>query len=312
MFIYAGQAHTCGIADDATVYCWGNTSEGQCGVDGFATGTTQVGPTKVPNLDRVTELETVKNHTCAVRGVDPSMVCWGSNQYLEDGGYIIHKLGPGADTLKRSAVPIPVDLGSQVLDIGMGYESTYAVAADGHTYGWGLNGKGQIGDGSTDKIIAVPTSVMVQADGADAQGHISSGQRPLLNVRDVLRSDGSDQCAEMSDLEFKTRYVCWGGDDHGELGFGIAGNANFFFANPTTVLPQSASKMVHGEDHACVVVNEGTKTQIWCYGKASFVGNGSTDESLNEPTLAPVVWIPENFTPMMGVNVRSSRDDRFL
>jgi alpha-tubulin suppressor-like RCC1 family protein len=277
--IAAGQGHACGITPDAAVYCWGNTSAGQCGVDpkdAFA-----VGPTKIPGLDHVSQIETVKNHICAVRTVDPTLVCWGSNQYLEDGGYIVHKLGPAAATLKYSATPVAVDLGARVVDVGMGFESTYAVTEDGITHAWGYNGRGQIGSTSTDSVVATPVEVM------------ASASTPLRGATDVLRSDGSDQCAVTHDST-GNHYACWGADDRGELGFGVNGFRNYQFAEPTTVLPASAAKMVHGSDHACITANENGGTEIWCYGRAQFTGSGST-EDVPQTEPAPVVWDPKNF-----------------
>jgi hypothetical protein len=289
--IRAGQGHTCGITTDATVYCWGNTSVGQCGVDGPTSQTTQVGPTMIQGLDHVVELETVKNHVCAVRSADPSLLCWGSNSYDDGGGYVDFKLGPGAGNLTRSAKPVAVDLGSRVVDVGMGFESTYAITADGKLYAWGLNKRGQLGttditvSTTANSPISVPTLVRKQGD-ADASTNTFV---PLLGAVDVLRSDGSDQCARMQD----GTYMCWGGDDNGELGTGQARfDANF--AVLASALPASATKMVHGENHACIAANEDGKAEVWCYGQWDMVGNGSTngnDGARSQLKPTPIEWV---------------------
>ncbi|HVU04591.1 MAG TPA: hypothetical protein VHE30_22690 [Polyangiaceae bacterium] len=272
--IIAGQGQTCGITGDEEVYCWGNTSAGQCGVD--PSQAFEVGPTKIPGLDHVKSVQTVKNHVCAVRSEDPTMVCWGSNLYLEDGGYVVHKLGPGAGDQSYSATPLPVDVGVPVVAIGMGYESTYAVGADGSAYAWGYNGAGQLGIDATDKVIASPTRVM------------ASPGVPFSGVIDMSRSDGSDMCAEVQGVPSPS-YLCWGKDDHGELALNLDGFVRFQYPQPTVVLPAGATGLVRGEDHGCVVVTD-TTTQIWCYGKEQWVANGSVDPQQDQKTPAPITW----------------------
>lgn len=274
--IHAGQGHTCAITPEARVYCWGNTAAGQCGVE--PTDTIQVGPTEIPGLDRVHALETVKNHICAVRTTDPTLVCWGSNQYLEDGGYTVGKLGPAAANKEYSSVPIPVNLGAKVVDVGMSYESTYAVTEDGTTYGWGYNGSGQLGNGSDEKTVAAPTPVMV-----------SPGE-PLKGTINALRTDGSDQCAEVEADDSSSRYLCWGMDHHGELGLGLSYLSFVPFARPASVIPASGRHLVRGEDHGCFVNDERDRVSIWCYGKVRLVANGSIAEEGRQIVAAPIVW----------------------
>jgi len=218
----------------------------------------------------------------------PTLVCWGSNRFDEDGGYVDHKLGPGAADLPYSAVPVPVPVpgGAQVLHVGMSSESTYAVAVDGLTYAWGLNNRRQLGTAADDPVIATPSPVMIVRE--------TELPVPLRGAGDVLRSPGSDQCAKLQDLSLFARYVCWGTDDHGELGLGRAGGTEPL-AKPTTVLPSSAANMVHGEDHACVTVTVNERVEIWCYGLGSVVGNGSIDPAMNQFQAAPIVWDPSNF-----------------
>lgn len=288
--IVAGQGHTCGMTADARVYCWGNTAVGQCGVD--PANALRVGPTQIPGLDHVSTLTTVKNHICAVRTQDPTLVCWGSNQYLEgnqyvESGTIDHKLGPAAATMKFSAVPLPVDLGKKIVAVGMSYESTYAVTDDGAIYAWGLNASMQLGTGLSDPLLAAPTRVM------------AGPTTPLSGAVDMIRSDGSDACAQISDGAGRLQYVCWGANDIGELCRGTPDNHVFPFADSPTVLPPSATNFVRGEDHGCAVVTENARADVWCWGKASWVGRGSFDQLASEPNPQPVEWDPSAFAPAL-------------
>lgn len=282
--IFMGQGHSCGLTAEGTVYCWGNTAAGQCGADpanGYF-----VMPTQIPGLDHVKTVSTVKNHLCAVRTEDPTLVCWGSNQYLEKGGYIDYKLGPSTADTKFSTTAVAVDLGKKVIGAGLSYESTYAVTEDGMVYAWGFNEDGyQLGTGSTEQFLDTPTPVMVDVG------------TPLTNVVELTRSDGSDMCAKIREGSGPAHYVCWGGNDLGELGSGVRGYQIFQYADTPTLLPESSSSLVRGEDHGCAVVATDGRSDVWCWGKRQYTGNGSLDPDLVQPDPTPVKWDPAVTAP---------------
>jgi alpha-tubulin suppressor-like RCC1 family protein len=296
--VATGQGHTCGIAEDKTVYCWGHTGHGQCGSDPDVTGLF-VGPTRVPDLDSVESIVTVKNHTCAVRSKAPTMMCWGSNTYVER-EHVSYKLGPGAGDIAFSPTPIAVDLGVPVIGLGMGYESTYALTEDGRVFAWGLNRAGQLGieGGPNPASVATPALVMVET---------ASGRVPLTGVESLIRSDGSDQCVKMRErLPSGTWFMCWGGDDWGEVGAGTEEGARTNHPYPIAMraLPPEAEQLVRGEDHGCAAVPLGDRTEIQCYGRPGVLGNGSPragDAELPSQWVStPVIWKPENFAPALA------------
>jgi alpha-tubulin suppressor-like RCC1 family protein len=278
------------------VYCWGSTVDGQCGIDGGGTGNRSTTPNRVPAidnshalfLDRVRLIETVANHTCAVRTANPTLVCWGSNRYdMADSfpgpkpGEIIHKLG--ATTRPYSHIPMPIDLG-MVLDIGMSFESTFAIAADGKTYAWGLNRQFQLGIDSGEVAVAKPTPVLVIR---------ASANTPLANVAKVNRTYGAGNCARLHEPLEGSRYACWGTDNHGELGFGVLGGVART-AKSLVVLPPDAepASLVQGEGHACATLSTSTGVEIWCYGDSRFTGTAGVYPRLSP---APLMWKPERF-----------------
>lgn len=103
--VSAGYSHTCALAADGTVYCWGQNDWGQCG-----TGATDAGfsaadvltPTQVQGLTgKALEVEAGTNHTCAlIEG--GSVMCWGA----DDRGQLGQGLVDAA--LDTSAHPQPV------------------------------------------------------------------------------------------------------------------------------------------------------------------------------------------------------------
>jgi alpha-tubulin suppressor-like RCC1 family protein len=297
--VAAGLGHTCALTEQHTVYCWGNTIEGQCGADAAVVGTT-VRARLVEGLDRVVSIETVKHHTCVVRDAAPTMMCWGSNRYLDNGHEVIvdHKLGPGAHGADNSAKPVPVDLGSDVLDIGMGFESTFAVTVDGRLLAWGFYSDGATGtERPADDIVRDPLPVLAQSTRTVA---------PIRFVLNVIRSNGSDQCAEVSDAApYGARYLCWGYNDNGELGYAdpSADGKRFPYGNPVKALPASGKQLVRGHDFACAATHEADADEIWCYGRAGNLGNGDLQVANgvipDQLVAAPVQWVPEHFAPFL-------------
>jgi alpha-tubulin suppressor-like RCC1 family protein len=277
--IRAAGSFTIALAMDGTVFCWGDTTAGQCGLEGSA----PVGPTRVPGLDKVRFIEAVASYSCAVRNAAPSLVCWGDNRR---DGEIIGALGPNAAGLEYSAKPVPVDFidggtSRQVLKIGMGYYSTYAVVAGGTTYGFGWNLDGLLGTDSTERIVSTPMPVVVRG----AQDRTV----PLMGIPTFVRIGALNQCVEVSTSSLGYRYLCWGTDNSGELGLGSIGQTQRYPV-PVSVIPFEARNMVHGEAHACVTLTDDERTEILCYGDGTRVGNGSTGSRAPQTEPAPVVW----------------------
>lgn len=311
--VTAGQGHTCALTTGGTVYCWGDSRAGQCGVD-RSPGPFAVGPTKIEGLDNVVQVETVKDHTCVVRSAAPTMECWGSNSYYDpnndppDGGtrqgIPVGKLGPGAAGLPFSATPVAVDLGMDVIDVGMSYESTNALTVDRTVYAWGLNANDpprpefQLGIQSTALIVTTPTHVLAQ---------YLTAVSTLQNVREIARTDGSDQCVELEATTNRGgRFMCWGQNDQGELGIGTeeALHQSFPIATDALGIPDAATHLVRAESHGCVLVPGKDRTEVLCFGAGARVGNGTVaaneagEKGIPPQVKAlPVVWNPGNFAP---------------
>jgi alpha-tubulin suppressor-like RCC1 family protein len=283
----AGRAHTCAISSDHAVYCWGDNSYGQAGTDPAPTNPF-FGPTRVAGLDNVDGVDTVKDHTCARRSKRPFFMCWGSNSY---DGRIVHKLGPGAEGLTYSSRPSPVEFEYPALDVGMGPESTYAKTAQNHLFAWGLNTRRQLGVTNMDEIIAVPAQVTVR---------VRSGLEPLVDAESVLRSAGFGQCTSVLDrLSFDSSVLCWGENDHGEVGLGEeAGTADISIPTGVRALPIVSRQFVRGEDHACAIADQDGRQQIQCYGAAHLVGDGTTRTGDGSVAVrwqgTPLLWKPEH------------------
>merc|ERR1712154_263450 len=114
--VATGMYHTCAIADDDTLYCWGSTYYGQVG-DG--TQGNRVLPRKIiiNGGMKIKQLALGADHTCVIL-YDDSLWCWGKNTSGQ--------LGNGTTKNRYFATMINVGNGRHVTQIGLGYFHTCA------------------------------------------------------------------------------------------------------------------------------------------------------------------------------------------
>lgn len=141
--------HVCAIAS-GKVYCWGGGGRGQSGPPGHGRFSAHLQPVQVNGLPGVPlRIEVGLAHSCAL--VDDNgnrkVYCWGDNRSGQ--------LGTNSTTIKKSNNPVPVYVGvgglpptESVVDISAGANRSCAIMTNKHSYCWGLNDNGQIGDGT--------------------------------------------------------------------------------------------------------------------------------------------------------------------
>lgn len=298
--VTAGKGHTCALSTTGGVHCWGWNHVGQSGVDpepdrqGNATKDS-VPPSAVPlDMPQVRSVVSNKNHNCALTA--GGVYCWGDNRGDYVRPHLSGQIGQDPQVVAYSHMPVLVPLPTDPINVGLGFESSYAVGSDSHVYAWGLNHRGQLGIGTVDpQFTFTPTQVMFDGE---------LGLEPLENITEVYRADGSHQCAKVeSPPAYGSAYVCWGGNDDGELGYGVlpTPGENFPAARPATKIPVDGIGMSHGEDHACIVIPRDpsvalTYNDVWCWGRRQYVGDGTGHPNVGtwppqlEPT--PVLWLP--------------------
>jgi alpha-tubulin suppressor-like RCC1 family protein len=143
--IKSGGEHTCALAEDRRVWCWGNNVFGQLG-DG--TVTTRLKPVAVSGDREFQQLSAGGMHTC---GVDRSnrAWCWGRNE--------LGQLGDGSTVMRRRS-PVEVAGGFVFRGVSAGVEHTCATTTSDVVRCWGSNAFAQLGDGTTTNRT-VPTRV---------------------------------------------------------------------------------------------------------------------------------------------------------
>ncbi|MCZ6688834.1 MAG: chromosome condensation regulator RCC1 [Planctomycetota bacterium] len=161
--VAAGQGHTVALLGDGTVRAWGGNGRGQIG-----DGTTTVRRTPVQVVDPtdptgfltgVTAVTTGSLHTVALLG-DGTLRAWGFNEY--------GRLGDGTTTDSSTPVQVvdpsdPTGLLTGVTAAEAGVWHTVALLGDGTLRAWGLNFKGELGDGTLTSTLT-PVRVVDPSD----------------------------------------------------------------------------------------------------------------------------------------------------
>ena len=187
-------------------------------------------------------------HTCALTTAG-AVKCWGKNSYGQ--------LGNGSDDY-TSNVPVDVTgLNTGVTAIAAGDTFTCAVAA-GAAKCWGINSRGQLGNGSDDYTSNVPVDVTGLNTGVTA-----------------IATGGNHACAVVNGAT-----KCWGMNSYGQLGNG----SDDYTSNvpvDVTGLDTGVTFIAAGDTFTCAVAAGAAK----CWGINSYgqLGNGSDDYTSKVP-----------------------------
>jgi alpha-tubulin suppressor-like RCC1 family protein len=234
----AGGGFTCARLESGRVRCWGSNAYGLLG-DG--TDDARAQPVDVAGLDGATRIavHALGGHVCAQRRVERDVVCWGASG---DG-----ELG----RLENRAWAAPAPVSNPFLDaveIVVGAAHSCARRSAGNVACWGANERGQLGDGTTDRQVE-PTPVVGLADavevaagafhtcarrraggvvcwGANEHGQLGRAPDDRFHTRPEPVA-GLDDAVELALGEAHTcarrrtgAVVCWGANEHGQLGDG--------------------------------------------------------------------------------------------
>ena len=245
-----GQTQGAIIADDNSLWMWGENSYGQVG-----NGTNlSVQGTPVKVLDNVAAVSCGGYHTAAIK-TDGTLWMWGAN-YLG-------QLGIG--NLTDSNVPVKVM--DNVLAVSCGGDHTAVIKTDGTLWMFGCNNTCQLGDGwgmdTTGKSgFQCRTSPVKVLDDVVA---VSCGWKNTA----AIKSDGS--------------LWIWGINGDGQLGNGGTGNDKYngsiVQTTPIKIMEDVDSVSV-GWQHAAAIKTDGS---LWTWGENRYgqLGNGGTGNELD-------------------------------
>ncbi|MFM7767542.1 MAG: T9SS type A sorting domain-containing protein [Bacteroidota bacterium] len=215
---------------------WGNNLYGQLG-----NGST-VSIATLPTYANISNVESVAagwSHCTAVKK-DGTLWTWGYNSSGQ--------LGQSSPALSISQ-PTQVPGLSNVRSVACGHEHTLALKQNGSVYTCGINGQGQLGNGSTN-----PSGTFMQVAGLSNITQVAGGYTHSI----ALKSDG-------------TVWV-WGSNAAGQLGTGnnISYNSpqqNIFLSNVVFIAAAGS--------HSLAIKSDGT---VWAWGKNNYgqLGLGTT------------------------------------
>lgn len=245
--IAAGDSHTCAVRGNGKVFCWGDNAEGQLGIGNTSD---RHRPTLVSGLSGIGWISAGGDTTCAVAKTGEAW-CWGDNPWGNLGG---GDPGPGS-----SQTPVTVSgvSGFASVDVG-GASHTCGAQSTGQALCWGRDNLGQLGRG---------------AGTEDGDPHPSPVAVSGLSDAASIAAGGGHSCA----VRAGGQAVCWGQNDHGQLGRGTADNKPNPFPADVSGLAD-AHTISAGTDFTCTV--RGTDREVYCWGsdESGQLGNNAAGD----------------------------------
>ena len=258
--VSAGALHTCAIDQAARLWCWGRGSSGQLG-PGHLVDTPFPTEVALPSgASQATAVASGNAHSCVLASPDDGLggeiLCFGDNSYGQLGdGTMISRPTPALVSLG------PTGVRATAVTAGGGH--TCAVDVTGQLWCWGRGDSGQLGDGAG---VNQPTPTPVSLPGGPTVRSLSAG--------------GAHTCA----VDQAGGVWCWGANDRGQLGLGVAGAGANMDAPTAVTLPASATGVSAGGVHSCASLGD---AGVWCWGgnDSGQLGDGTT---VDRPTPARV------------------------
>ena len=300
--VAAGRYHTCALAIDGDLYCWGSNNRGQLGASTVDSSRAPLRVIGVPG-DAIA-LTAGLDHTCALFKNNLAY-CWGSNRARQLG-----RDAPGLASVPQFIQPTFLSDGSTPVTgipaIVGGRYHTCLITPLRSLQCWGRNSDGQLGDGTQlprTQPINVPgltgvTAVVLGAEhtcallqtgsvkcwGSNAAGQLGDGTTTEhLAPNDVIGLGGAAVALAAGDnytcaLVQPGGVKCWGNNTAGQLGDGTTTAASF----PVSVagLSSGVVAITAGVEHSCALLQNGGG-KCWGANVTGQLGDGTT---FNRPT----------------------------
>jgi alpha-tubulin suppressor-like RCC1 family protein len=241
--VATGFQMSCGLTATSGVECWGGFGENATLGNGTAQGSSSLVPVQVTGLTSgVAAVAVGGGHACALTNAR-TVWCWGDNIWGE--------LADG--TTNSALVPVQATkLGANVAQVVTGHNITCGLTFDGAVNCAGLNGFGELGNGTTSSTVPPIASFATPVVG------LGNGSGVV-----AIAALGEGGCA----LTSAGAVSCWGENFAGQLGNGTGGTGmgNEFSTVPVSVqgLGSGVTAIAAGNAHACALTSAGT---VLCWG----------------------------------------------
>ncbi|HET9619749.1 MAG TPA: hypothetical protein VFP84_00185 [Kofleriaceae bacterium] len=277
-----GTSHTCAVLGTGDLKCWGDNAVKQLGVadtlnDHLAPVTVVMGNgTAFP--DKFTAVAAGDVHTCGL--IAPGAVwCWGSNAQFQLG------TSPecnGADTGVQAPTKLDFPSAAVIAEIAIRRLSTCARDAAGHTWCWGPNGNGELGNGNQLGGCA-PIAPMGKDPNLNMVGNQLAATQLAIGRQHACALDRSGAA------------LCWGGNFRGQVGApAYTDQLRESVASPYLLPTQvqgvtGARAIAAGDAHTCAVLGDAT---VACWGDNGDGALGGGPVRRTAP-VAPVLACPK-------------------
>jgi alpha-tubulin suppressor-like RCC1 family protein len=267
--IAAGGSHSLALLADGTLGAWGRNYAGQLGQDdsgpddcGAGLGACSTVPVPVPGLTGVVAIAAGGRQSLAALS-NGTVMAWGGNSSGQLGNG--DDTGPDTCDFSGSAcstAPITVPILTGVVDVAAGDSHSLALLSDGSLVGWGSNGYGETGKGSTSADEDSPVQVVDVSGATDIAA--GSGHSFALLDSGVIAG--------------------WGDDEFGEVGNGaIGGGSCQCVKNPTAVgLISNATAIASGAYQGLALLPDGT-IKAWGDDSSGQLGDNNTGTQAPSP-----------------------------
>lgn len=252
--VSVGEQHTVALANDGTVWAWGDNSVGQLG-DGSTSNS--LVPAPVIGLEglEVVQVDAGYSHSVALT-TDGRVFTWGYGFFGQ--------LGNGQSTGSQLPIEVPASVfgNAPIRTVDAGPYTTTAITTDGTAFAWGRGLHGELGDGA-----AVNRNLPVAVDTAA----LAPGER-FVDV-----SSGYEHAVAATD---QGRVLAWGSNVEGQVGNGTTDSASTPQIVDLAATP-AGSAVVDVEAGAFhnLALDEAGRAIAWGSGSRGQLGNGLTESS---------------------------------
>jgi alpha-tubulin suppressor-like RCC1 family protein len=188
-----GKTHSCAIAVDRTLWCWGSNAANQLGTPGIDR---QLAPQQVGEDADWLWVAAGGAQTCGIRGQN-ELYCWGDNS---DGQVGIERVGPDGELVVPEK-PVIVTSTMDWVRVGVGDKHGCGIKRDQPLYCWGRNDSGQLAMSDASAVVESPTRT-----------------DSMLRFREVALGAAHSCALEVTNPPFAL--YCWGNNERGQLGTG--------------------------------------------------------------------------------------------
>ena len=196
--ISAGGGTIAALDADGQVWTWGAGANGALGNGSITDSSYPVQVVQAGNNNSAVPFVGVDQIACGSSGFCIALARygtvfgWGSNTFSQ--------LGIAAGGALSIATPIGISPGGRLDAIAAGSAHCLAHSPDGKVYGWGYNGRGQLGIGSTGVAVSPPAVMNAGPDGMNNINDLAAGGNFSIMIRNSDRAvfvAGDDQSGQL-------------------------------------------------------------------------------------------------------------------